>query len=209
MLIFMDLETSGLRADTHSVLEVAVIMTDDAFADIARFTAVAHWLYASDLADANSAVRDAFAKFTVDVDPFVLEMHTKNGLWAASMASTMSLDDVDSMLATFIAETCAAHGVVPGEKTGPQLAGNTINFDRAFLQAQLPLTHALLHYRNVDITTLNEVARRFWPAVHKDRPRSAGNVHRAEADVLASLETARYYARTLGPVARAPSSYDL
>ncbi len=197
MIIFTDLETTGLSASRHRVLEAAVIATDDKFVELGRFTAVAHWAPAQQLqtARADRAIAAAFW----GVDPYVLDMHTKNGLWSASAASTLSLADVDRLVAGFVAEVCAAHGVTPGEKTGPQLAGNTINFDRAFLQVDLPQTHALLHYRNVDVTTLNEMARRFWPEVHAARPR-AGNTHRAAADVAESLETARYYAARLAPV---------
>lgn len=198
MIIFLDLETSGLRANAHRVLECCAIATDDALVELARFTAVAHWAFACHMINPSRVVCEHSAKVH-DVDPYVLEMHTKNGLWSASAASTLALSDVDRLLVGFITEACATAGVAPGEKTGPQLAGNTISFDRAFLQVDLPQAHALLHYRNVDVTTLNEMARRFWPAVHAGRPKP-GAAHRAEADCVESLETARYYAGALQPI---------
>jgi oligoribonuclease len=198
MLVFLDLETTGLRPEKHFVLEVAAIITDDELTEIVRFTAVANWVYSHQLAVGREAERENNAWYA-DVDPYVLEMHTKNGLWAASAASKIRRYDIDQMLAAVIDETVRNAGGTPGEKTGPQLAGNTISFDRAFMRDQLPLSHALLSYRNVDVTTLNEMARRFWPAVHAARPRTAGDAHRAEVDVAESLATARYYAQALGP----------
>lgn len=210
MIIFLDTETTGLQADTHRVLEVCAIATDDTLVELGRFTVVAHWAYSQDMIARSRVTCELTAKVHA-IDPYVLEMHTKNGLWATSAASTLALSDVDRLLAGFIAEACATVGVTPGEKTGPQLAGNTISFDRSFMQVDLPQAHALLHYRNVDVTTLNEMARRFWPAVHAGRPKSESTTHRAEADCVESLETARYYARELGPVvtpgARSPEEW--
>jgi oligoribonuclease len=201
MIVFCDLETGGLDPEKHPVLEVALVITDDALADVPKgaISRVVYWAPAPYMLVEDPTRLAAEARF-YDVDPFVLDMHTKNGLWQASATSEHTLASTDAMLHAFIRERC---GDAIGEKKGPQLGGNTISFDRAFLKRHLPLTHATLHYRNVDCTTLNEMARRFWPAVYEGRPRAAKDAaaHRAEADVMESVELARYYAKALGPTA--------
>lgn len=186
MIVWIDLETTGLDVTKDVVLEVAAIITDDALVEIARFSEVCHWQLARGLLDG----------YTCNIDPYVVKMHTDNGLWLASSEATARRLTVDEWLETFIVK----HVEAVGKKLGPQLGGSTINFDRAFLKAQFPLTHSTLHYRNVDVTTLNELARRFWPAVHAARPRNASAAHRAAADVEESLNLARYYTQALGPM---------
>jgi oligoribonuclease len=202
VIVFCDLETTGLDPEKHAVLEVALVITDDALADVPKgaISRVVHWPRARFMLNGNEYFGPDRCAEAHDVDPFVLDMHTKNGLWQASANSGDTLAAVDRSLATFITERC---GGAVGEKKGPQLGGNTISFDRAFLKRHLPLTHATLHYRNVDCTTLNEMAKRFWPAVYEGRPRAAKDaaVHRAEADVMESVELARYYSKALCPSA--------
>lgn len=195
MLVFLDLETSGLDPELHHVLEVAAVITDDAFVEIARFERVVYWNQSGEMLKPELEGRIAAVTWW-HVDPFVLDMHTQNGLWHASAYAPPQSGAyyVDKALAEFIRAHCAE----TGEKSGPQLAGNTISFDRAFLAGHFPLAHSLLHYRNLDVTTLNEMARRFWPAVHAARP-APGKAHRAMADCLESLQTARYYRDALGP----------
>lgn len=190
MLLFLDLETTGLDAAHNIVLEVAAILVRDDFSEVARFGRVIGWAPAARFSTGDCRY--------YDIDPVVIAMHTTNGLWAASARSPHKCVTVDADLAAFVRTHCGAD---VGEKQGPQLAGNTINFDRAFLKRLFPETHALLHYRNLDVTTLNEMSKRFWPEVHLARPRAANAAHRAMADCLESLECARYYARVLGPVA--------
>jgi oligoribonuclease len=196
VIVFIDLETTGLNERRNAVVEVCAIVTDDVLVEVARFTRVVYWEPAAFMLETEPGVREMSAA-SFDVDPYVLQMHTDNGLWVASAASPHYLDVVDRDLAAIITQHCPT----VGEKAGPQLAGNTISFDRAFLKEDFRATHALLHYRNLDVTALNEMARRFWPAVHAGRPRTSGNAHRAEDDCVESLETARYYAQALGPVA--------
>lgn len=191
MIVFLDLETTGLNPAKHVILEVAAVITDDALNEIAGRSWVAYW-HASRLmiAPSGSVVDSVIASVSWDVDPIVLEMHTNNGLWAESAASALARGDVDAQLRAFVAEHCPELG----ERKGPQLAGNTINFDRAFLQAQLPETHAALHYRNIDMTTLNEMARRFKPDLHAARPKMPEeSKHRAFSDVEESVALAHYY----------------
>lgn len=176
MIAFLDLETTGLNPATCAILEVACVIVDDDLREVARFERVVTY---SDLAETRAAA-----------DPVVQKMHDDNGLWAAC-AGGKKLPDVAAELLAFL----KAHG---GER--PVLAGNSIYFDRAFLQARMPDVVALLHHRMLDCSSVNVLARWAWPAVYASRPND-GAAHRALPDALHSLQTARYYAGALrGPV---------
>ena len=196
MLAFTDIETTGLvatrsnlsyRSDTDEILEVACIVTDDKLVEVERFHAIVHP-----------------SRALWDMDEFVRDMHEKSGLMAELRAYSAPPFDVDRMFAAFLREHTVRVGTTPEGKTfveRAQLAGNTISFDRGFLAQQMPAAHAELHYRNVDVSSFNEVARRFWPEVWKNRPRlSESAAHRAMADAEDSLSVMRYYVEKLGPV---------
>lgn len=175
-IIWIDVETTGLSAAKERLLEVACIITDDQLNEVARYEAVT-----------GEAKFVDFAK----VDPYVIDMHFKNGLWQESLLRGESRMVVDSDLFEFI----MANGA---EKS--QLGGSTISFDRNFIEMHLPVTNTLLHYRNIDVTTFNEIAKRLWPSVHEARPRGTGSTHRAMPDIEGSLNVMRYYTKTLEPV---------
>lgn len=125
------------------------------------------------------------------MNPVVLKMHYDNGLWEASAATRCMVGEADLELEAFVRQHAPK----------AQLAGNSINFDRAFLQLHMPKTSEALHYRNLDVTSFHEAARRWWPAAHC---RQAGGVdHRAMSDALASLEAMRHYRASLAPRAQA------
>lgn len=196
MIVWLDLETTGLLPTKETILEVALIITDDDLKEICRWQRVTsdarHWNFH-------------------DMDPFVQEMHHKNGLWMESLRANPilgTLARIDEDLSALVQGVCA--GKV-GEKNGPQIAGNTIGFDRAFCKQHLPTFEGLLHYRSLDVTSVNELARRTWTKVYEGRPRTAaGTEHRAMADVLNSLDSARYYRGALEPVgASADRAIDL
>lgn len=196
MLVWIDLETTGLDPRKELVLEVACVVTDDALNEVARFQRVT-----------NAAKSVRFA----DVDPYVINMHFENGLWRESMLLADTYENtvagIDFELSAMINKYgCTTvpkkndDGIIVGETLSrPQLAGSTISFDRAFLDAHFPKTSKELHYRNVDVTSFNEVARRFWPELHEKRPRENGTKHRALDDILHSIQVLRYYVNNLGP----------
>ncbi len=212
MLLWLDLETTGLLPTQEHVLEVAAVVTTDELEEVARFVRVVYSPRAAAVLELLGKAKfedhsDDFWLRTTRVDPYVVKMHLNNGLWT-DVRHGQALATVDQDLAAFVRE----HGVYTrvvtneaGEVTEtktypPQLAGSTVSFDRAFLAEHLPLAHATLHYRNVDVTTLNELARRFWPKTHDARPRAPKVAHRGLADILESIATARYYVGALGPV---------
>jgi oligoribonuclease len=119
------------------------------------------------------------------MDPVVVKMHTSSGLLDAIAASTTTLEEAGAATLEFI----KAHA--PKARTVP-LCGNTIGTDRRFLAAYLPEIEEYLHYRSVDVTTIKELARRWYPEALGDLPRKATS-HRALDDIKESIEELRYW----------------
>lgn len=219
-IAWIDTETTGLNPLTSQLLEVACIITDDALNEIARYHAV---VYAS----VSARVVDEIARFSrisveatgvrqpgtrgetyADVEAStginrgVVEMHHKNDLWAESTRG-LALDTVDRELEAFLRANAIEKTTFGPDGTSkftlPQLGGSTVSFDRSFIDAYLRRTSSALHYRNLDVTTLNETARRFWPELHDARPQPSedAKAHRAMADIEASIATYKYYVEAL------------
>lgn len=213
MLVWTDLETTGLDPRSCSVLEVAVIVTDDKLAEIARFERVISYPDAEKLAHLKGdEPEDVIASLAAEmkIHPRVVVMHAKNGLWDACAKSPHTRSQVDEELAVFLANTSVVDEEYIDKTTGEkktwrntaQLAGSTISFDRGFMASDLPKALAVLHYRNVDVTTLNELARRFWPEIHNTRPVDSHASHRGMADIEKSLAVCKHYLASLAPVAK-------
>lgn len=191
MLAWIDLEATGLVAAKHAVLEVAAIVTDDSLCEVGRFHRVVHWPKAAQLAHlgAHSTEEEiAIATTSMKIERVVVDLHAASGLWAASAASAHVLTDVDDQLAEFLAQTS-----IGKDAQKAQIAGSSIWLDRSFMAVSLPRSLAQLHYRCVDVTTLNELARRFWPRLHQGLP-GKREIHRAMPDIEDSLALCRYYA---------------
>ena len=112
-------------------------------------------------------------------------MHTRSGLLEAIKASTVSLEDAGAATLAFIREHVLEPRTVP-------LCGNSIGTDRRFLAAYLPEIEDFLHYRSVDVSSVKELVRRWYPTVRAARPRKAGS-HRALDDIRESVAELRYY----------------
>ncbi len=166
----MDLEMTGLDPDRHVIVEVATLITDDDLAIVAE---------GPDLVVAAAPERLAA------MDEFVKGMHTKSGLLAAIEASTVSLDEAGAATLEFIRSHVDKARTVP-------LAGNSIGTDRRFLAAQLPEIEAYLHYRSVDVSTVKELAQRWYPEAMAAAPTKAGG-HRAMDDIRESVAELAYY----------------
>ena len=172
-LVWIDCEMTGLDLGRDALIELAVLVTD------------AELNILGDGVDVLIRPTDEQLAGMVDV---VRKMHTKSGL----------IDDVagGTTLADAMAQALAyvrAH--VPEARTAP-LAGNTIGTDRAFLARDMPELEQWMHYRNVDVSTLKELARRWYPQVVANAPKKQGN-HRALADIKESIAELRYYRETL------------
>lgn len=187
MIAWIDLESTGLVAAAAAVLEVAAIVTDDRLQEVARFHRVVHWPRAALLAVGSG---------TEGIDPAVVELHAKNRLWTESARSEHQLVDVDVQLAAFIAQTAPDLSL-----NKPQVGGSSIWFDRAIMGVSLPRALEQLHYRSVDVTTLSELARRFWPRLLDEAPRKR-EIHRALPDIEDSLALCRYFVEHFSPYER-------
>jgi oligoribonuclease len=170
MLAWMDLEMTGLDPGRHRIVEIATLITDDDLAVVAE---------GPDLVIATSP------ESLEAMDPVVRTMHVRSGLLPAIAASTTSLEEAGAATLAFLKENIPAAGTVP-------LCGNSIGTDRRFLAAQLPEVEAYLHYRSVDVSTIKELARRWYPDAIASSPRKAGS-HRALGDILESVAELRYY----------------
>ncbi len=165
---------TGLDASRHVILEVATLVTDDELEIVAEGPDL--------VVQASPAELDA-------MDEFVTKMHTASGLVEAVRSSTVSLAEAGDATLAFI----RSH--VPKARTVP-LAGNSIATDRRFLAAYLPEIEEYLHYRSVDVSTVKELAGRWYPEVMAAAPVKAGG-HRAMDDIRESVAELVYYRSTV------------
>jgi oligoribonuclease len=178
----MDLEMTGLDPARHVVVEIATLITDDELAVVAE---------GPDLVVA--ATGDQLAA----MEPVVREMHTRSGLLEAIGASTLDLTEAGRQTLEFI----KAH--VPEPRTVP-LCGNSIGTDRRFLAAQLPDIEDWLHYRSVDVSTIKELCRRWYPDALAGAP-GKSTTHRALDDIRESVAELAYYRSTIFAGSAAPA----
>jgi oligoribonuclease len=169
VLAWMDLEMTGLDPAKDVIVEIATLITDDEL---------------TILVEGPDLVVHTSEDLLAGMDPFVVEMHTKSGLLDAIRNSTTSLADAGAATLAFLSAH-AEPGTVP-------LCGNSIGTDRRFLAAYLPDIENFLHYRSVDVSSVKELVRRWYPDVRSGRPRKQGS-HRALDDIRESVEELRYY----------------
>jgi oligoribonuclease len=170
VLVWMDLEMTGLEPDTDVIVEIATLVTDDDLNIVAE---------GPDL-----VIHQPAAVLSI-MKPIVVEMHTKSGLLDAITSSTITLEDAGAATLEFI----KLH--VPEARTVP-LCGNSIGTDRRFLAKYLPEIENYLHYRSVDVSSVKELAKRWFPKSGIDRP-NKGGMHRAMDDVRESVRELQYY----------------
>jgi oligoribonuclease len=118
------------------------------------------------------------------MNDFVSEMHEKSGL-TRELDSGVTLEEAEERVLAYIKEHCP-------EGSRPPLAGNTVATDRAFLARDMPTLETFLHYRIVDVSSIKELSRRWFPRAYFQAPAKRGN-HRALADIQESIEELRYY----------------
>lgn len=170
MLVWMDLEMTGLDHTAEVIVEIATIITDDELEIVA---------------EGPDIVVHQPDELLLKMDPFVVEMHTRSGLLDQIKASTVSLEEAGAATLAFIREH------VPEARTVP-LCGNSIGTDRRFLAAYLPEIEEYLHYRSVDVSSLKELVRRWYPAVLTQRGWKQGS-HRALDDIRESISELQLY----------------
>ncbi|MCB9380723.1 MAG: oligoribonuclease [Acidimicrobiaceae bacterium] len=166
----MDLEMTGLDPRRNVIVEIATIITDDELNIVAE---------GPDL-----VVHQPEEQLAL-MEPVVVEMHTRSGLLDAIRASTVSLEDAGRQTLDFI----RTH--VPAPRSVP-LCGNSIGMDRRFLDAYLPEIEHHLHYRSVDVSSVKELVRRWYPGLLNGRSSKQGT-HRALDDIRESVAELRFY----------------
>ena len=170
MLVWMDLEMTGLEPARHVIVEIATIITDD---------------HVETVAEGPDLVIHADESELAEMDEFVREMHTKSGLLEQIRMSSTSLKEASQKTLEFIREHVEKPRSVP-------LCGNSIGTDRRFLDAYMPDIENFLHYRSIDVSTAKELARRWNPAVLKAVPKKETS-HRALDDIRESIAELRHY----------------
>lgn len=173
MLVWLDLEMTGLEPDRHVIVEIASIITDDQL---------------NVVEEGPDLVIAATPEQLAQMDPVVVDMHTRSGLLTEIAASTLDVASAERATLDFIKRH------VPDARTIP-LSGNSIGTDRRFLQRYMPTLEAHLHYRNVDVSTLKELVRRWYPdeAVRTAEKESR---HRALDDIRESIAELVHYRET-------------
>lgn len=168
-LVWIDCEMTGLNLDSDVLVEVAALVTD---AEL------------NVLGDGVDVVIKPPAAALAQMGDFVRAMHEKSGLLPLLESGT-TLEDAEAQVLDYV----RTH--VPEARRAP-LAGNTIGTDRMFLARDMPTLEAHVHYRNVDVSSIKELARRWFPRAYYNTPAKSGN-HRALADIRESIEELRYY----------------
>lgn len=170
MLAWMDLEMTGLDPARHVIVEIATLVTDD---DLNL------------VAEGPDLVVHQPPEALAAMDDVVHKMHTKSGLLARIETSDVSLAEAGAATLAFLRQHCGEARTVP-------LCGNSIGTDRRFLATHLPAVENYLHYRSVDVSTVKELCRRWYPAVLEAAPRKVG-AHRALDDIRESVAELAYY----------------
>ena len=172
-LIWIDMEMSGLSPDNDRVLELAIVITDSQLNVVAEGPVkVVH------------QPDDVFER----MDSWNKSTHKKSGLIDRSKASTQNEAEVEAELIAFLAQYSPV--------SGSPMCGNSICQDRRFLHRLMPRLERFFHYRNLDVSTIKELARRWAPQVHKGFAKES--THTALSDVHDSIVELRYYRQFMG-----------
>ena len=184
-LVWIDCEMTGLDLEVDELVEIAVVITD----------------YDLNPVDAGlSIVIRPDASALENMGEFVRAMHTESGL-IEEIPNGVSVAEAEYEVLEYVLKH------VPEEQKAP-LAGNTIGTDRSFLAKYMPRLDSHLHYRNVDVSSIKELAKRWYPRAYFNSPTKAGG-HRALADILESIRELHYYRRAIFVADPGPSSQEL
>jgi oligoribonuclease len=168
-LVWIDCEMTGLDLRADALIEVAALVTD---------------FELNVLGEGIDVVVKPPPEALDQMDDFVRTMHTSSGL-LDELDAGVPLADAEEQVLAYIKEHCA-------DGSRPPLAGNTVATDRSFLARDMPGLESFLHYRIVDVSSIKELARRWYPRTYFNAPPKTGN-HRALADIQESIEELRFY----------------
>ncbi len=185
-MVWMDCEMTGLRLDSDKLIEVAALVTDS---DL------------NILGDGVDIVIHADDDALAAMPPVVQEMHAKSGLTEEVRRSTVTMEEAQQQVLDYILRFVPTPGTVP-------LAGNSIATDRGFIARDMPELDAHLHYRMIDVSSIKELCRRWYPRIYFGQPEK-GLAHRALADIQESIRELQYYRRTAFVPAPGPSTAEI
>lgn len=168
-IVWIDCEMTGLDPEIDELVEVAVVVTD---------------FDLKVLDPGFQIVIKPSERALEHMSDFVTKMHTESGL-ITELDSGVSLEEAQQQVLDYVKRFVAI------ERTAP-LGGNTIGTDRAFLARYMPELDGFLHYRNIDVSSIKELSRRWFPRAYFMSPEKHGG-HRALADILESIRELRYY----------------
>jgi len=181
-IVWVDCEMTGLQVEIDEICEIAVVVTDSELTPAHEGLQLV--IKPSDGAMAN-------------MGEFVTQMHTESGL-LEEIPAGISIQEAQAKVLDYIKQW------VETERSAP-LAGNSIGTDRMFLNRQMPELDSYLHYRNIDVSSLKELSRRWYPRTYFQMPKKTGN-HRALADILESIKELNYYRKAILVEAPGPDS---
>lgn len=172
-IIWMDMEMTGLDPETERILEVAVLVTDGEL---------------NVIGEGPNLVLHQPEEVLSAMDEWNTTHHGESGLLTRVRESTVDEAQASATLLDFLGEHT--------QKKKAPLAGNSIHQDRRFLVRYLPEVEDWFHYRNIDVSTIKELTRRWYPKQYSGRPAKKGN-HRAMDDLLESIAELKYYRETV------------
>jgi oligoribonuclease len=179
----MDLEMTGLEPASDVIVEIATLITDDEL---------------NVIAEGPDLVVQTPAEKLAQMQDVEVNMHTRSGLLEAIKASTVTLEEAGAQTLAFIKEHVTEPRSVP-------LCGNSIGTDRRFLAVYLPDIENYLHYRSVDVSSIKELVKRWYPTLRDVRVKKE-SAHRALDDIKASIEELRFYRQhTFVPASALPA----
>jgi oligoribonuclease len=168
-IVWIDCEMTGLDLERDALIEVAVLVTDSELEVLGEGVDVVIACPPEALETMPDVVRD---------------MHTSSGL-LEELAGGVTMAEAEQQVMAYVREHVPDSGKAP-------LAGNSVGTDRGFLARDMPVLDQHLHYRIIDVSSVKELARRWYPRAYFAAPRKQGG-HRALADILESIQELRYY----------------
>ena len=173
-LVWIDCEMTGLDVEKDSLVEIAVLITDSDLKVLDE----------TGISVVIKPRKDSFDQ----MGDYVTQMHQESGLFDL-LDSGLDIEQAEDQILAYV------KSFAPEARTAP-LAGNSIGTDRMFLNRYMPKLDAHLHYRNIDVSSIKELTRRWYPKVYFQLPKKSGG-HRALADIRESIAELRYYRQTV------------
>lgn len=172
-LIWVDCEMTGLDLNKDVLLEIAVLVTDSEL---------------NILGEGIDLVIKASADQIAGMNEFVTNMHAESGL-ITEIEAGVEISEAEKAVMAYLEK------YAPGAGKSP-LAGNSVGTDRSFIARDMPLLNTYLHYRTIDVSSIKELARRWYPRAYFAAPKKTGN-HRALGDIRDSIEELEYYRKAI------------